>query len=77
VILRSALSAATVIAGQSLETDLAARQDRSAHGGDRGEDHQQDEGLQHYCVRRFRDVSHTFFIVQVFGFKGKSATVKK
>src|SRR5580704_18307240 len=74
VILRSALSAATVIAGQSLETDLAARQDRSAHGGDRGEDHQQDEGRQHYCVRRFRDVSHTFFIVQVFGFKGKSAT---
>src|SRR5580704_1298696 len=33
-----------VIAGQTLETDLAAHRDRSAHGGDRGEDHQQDEG---------------------------------
>jgi phenylacetate-coenzyme A ligase PaaK-like adenylate-forming protein len=31
-----------VIADQSLETDLAAHQERSAHRGDRGEDHQQD-----------------------------------
>ena len=31
-----------VIASQSFETDPAAHQDRSAHRGDRGEDHQQD-----------------------------------
>jgi hypothetical protein len=31
-----------IVAGQSLETDPAAHQNWSAHGGDRGEDHQQD-----------------------------------